>query len=182
MSKINIVNIIASTRIEGSIDIETLSQKLSNATYEPEMFPGLIYRRIKPKSTIIMFLSGKISSHGAKSEDEAKQAIVTTIEEIEDIGCIIGSTKIGDINIENVVGSGDLGYELELEYIVSHLHYAMYEPDQFPGLIYRPFNDSVVCLMFSSGKVVIVGGKSENQIKKVFQDTENVLKNIVQGR
>ena len=178
MGRITIVNVVASTRIGGSIDIEALSLKLSNVKYQPKIFPGLIYRKSKPQVTIIMFYNGKISCVGAKSEVEAEQAIQSTLKHIEHIGCTIGSTRTEDIKIENVVGSGAFGYELDLELIKSHLNNAIYEPEQFPGLIYRPFNDSTVCLIFSSGKVVIVGGKSENQIRKTFQSTEDTIKNI----
>lgn len=172
MGEITIVNIIASTRVEGSIDIETLALKMSGVQYEPEIFSGLIYRKTKPKITIIMFYSGKISSHGAKSEDEAKEAILTTLKEIDDIGCIIGRARMEDIEIVNVVGTGSLGYTPDIEYIHNHLCNVIYEPERFPGLLYRPYADSVVCLIFSSGKVVVVGAKSESQIAKAFQDTK----------
>lgn len=173
--KIKIVNVIASTRIKGSIDIEALVYNLPNTQYEPETFSGLIYRKAKPKITIIMFFSGKISSHGAKSENEARQAIIRVLREIEDLNCIIGSNEMEEIKIENVVGVGDVDRTLDLKSSYLHIPNAKYKPDQFPGLMYRPFNDSVVCLIFSSGKIVIVGGKSGKQVINAFQDIIGLL-------
>ena len=82
------------------------------------------------------------------------------------------------LRIVNVVGSGYIGQTLDLEYLVNHLPHNIYEPEQFPGLMYRPFNDQVVCLIFSTGKIVIVGAKSESQILKTFQYTEDILQSL----
>ena len=82
-----------------------------------------------------------------------------------------------EINIENVVGTGDIGYDVDLESVMNYLPNAIYEPDQFPGITYRPFRSNLVCLIFSTGKVVIAGGKSEKEIKKAFQNTNKFLEN-----
>jgi transcription initiation factor TFIID TATA-box-binding protein len=173
-----IVNVIASTKILGDIDVELLSVILKNNQYEPGIFPGLVYR--KEKYTIIMFSSGKISSHGTKSESEAKKAIDDTLKEIKKIGGIIGDDKYDKINIENIVGSGELSVKLNLESLIKKLPFVIYEPEQFPGLIYRPTNNSIVCLIFNSGKVVIVGTKSKKKLEQVYFDLDNKLKDDVE--
>lgn len=178
MSDIKIVNVVASTRIEGKIDVEVMTGLLSGVEYEPEIFSGLIYRKRNPKVTLIMFSNGKISSMGSKSEYMAKKAIITTIGELDDMDFIIGSTKMEAINIENVVGVGDFGYDVDLELILYYLSNATYEPEQFPGIIYRPY-DSLVYLIFSSGKVVLVGGKTEKQVINAFHDIEKLIKNYL---
>jgi transcription initiation factor TFIID TATA-box-binding protein len=175
--KLTIVNIIASTRIKGEIDIEPLSQELPHAQYNPEIFSGLIYRKVG-QPTVIMFASGKVSSHGAKSEREAKQVIARVVREIADRGRIIGSTELEPIGIENVAGSGDLEQEIDLGSLAKRLSSAKYEPQTFPGLIYRPYGNSVVCLIFTTGKVAIVGAKSEHQIIKTFQDVSRIASSI----
>ena len=80
--EVRIVNVVASTRVQGELDIEKLAFMLKHANYEPELFPGLVYRRQKPKATLIMFASGKITSVGARSEMQAKKTIEVTVEEI----------------------------------------------------------------------------------------------------
>jgi transcription initiation factor TFIID TATA-box-binding protein len=175
---LRIVNIIASTRVRGSIDIEKLSQEMPNVQYNPELFPGLVYR-VKQRPTIIMFASGKISSHGAKSEKEAKEAIVNTLKQIEELHCIIGSSKMENIRIENVVGLADLGYEIDLEKVAQNLRSAIYEPEQFPGLLYKPSHNSLSCTIFSTGKMMIVGGKSESQIKRTFEQTASLIQRLL---
>jgi transcription initiation factor TFIID TATA-box-binding protein len=177
---LDIVNIIASAKIKGSIDIELLFQKLLHADYNPEMFPGLIYRRQNRKPTMIMFASGKISSHGSKTEKEAKEAIVETLKEIEGLGCIDGSPIIKWIRIENVVGNANLLRKIDLEKIYELLQSSIYEPGQFPGIIFKPLNNSVTCLIFSSGKMVIVGGKSEDQVDEAFQLMKKVISEMIQ--
>ena len=178
LGDLKIVNVVASTRIEGKIDVEVMTGLLSGVKYEPEIFSGLIYRKRNPKVTLVMFSNGKISSMGSKSEYMAKKAIITTIRELDDMDLIIGSTKMDEINIENVVGVGEVGYDVDLELIVYYLSNAIYEPEQFPSIIYRPY-DSIVCLLFASGKVVLAGGKSEKQVIKAFHDIEKLIKNYL---
>ena len=105
----------------------------------------------------------------------AKEVIKITLKEMADLGYIIGSTDMEEIKIVNVVGTSDMGHDVDLERITNYLSNTIYEPDQFPGLIYRPFNSSLVCLVFSSGKLSMVGGKSEKEIKKVFRSIQKSL-------
>lgn len=165
---------MASSRIEGKIDVEAMTDLLSGVEYEPEIFSGLIYRIKNPKVTLIMFSSGKITSVGSKSEYMAKKAIINTIKELDEMDLIIGSKEMDEITIENVVGTGEFGFGIDLELVSYYLFDAIYEPEQFPGIIYRPY-ESVVCLLFSSGKVVLVGGKSEKQVIKAFHDVEKLI-------
>mgnify|MGYP003977040429 CR=1 FL=1 len=158
-------NVIASTKIGGKFDLEYLSEILNNAQYEPEQFPGLVYRK---EYTIIMFYSGKISSHGTSNLVSAVLAIEETILEIEKAHGIIGSSEYSVPTIENIVATGDLFHKVDL-IEKSQERNVMYEPDQFPGLMARPFDDSIVCLIFSTGKFNIVGAKNVDQINKAYE-------------
>jgi len=171
---VKIVNVIASTKTNMEIDIEELSQKLMNAEYNPEMFSGLIYRRDN-KPTIIMFATGKLSSHGARSETAAKRAIIEVLSEIKNIGGLNKTAHLENINIVNVVGTVFIGYRIDIEELSKNLPNTIYDPEQFPGLIYRPSNDSVVCMIFSTGKIVIVGCNSEVQIRQTYQQFQKTL-------
>ena len=173
-----IVNIIASARINGSIDIERLHLELQNTSYEPEMFPGLVYRRTN-KPTIIMFASGKISSHGSRTLAIALSSIKEVLKDIEEMNCVYGNATIEWIRIENIVAKVNLLLEIDLEKLNYTLSSSMYDPKQFPGLTYKPLKNSVTCLVFSNGKMVIVGAKSEEQIDEAYKIMKNIIVELV---
>jgi transcription initiation factor TFIID TATA-box-binding protein len=149
--------VIVSSRLSSHIDVEKISTTLPHSEYEPEVFPGLIYRRENPKATVVMFSSGKITAIGARSVREGKQAIIATVKELGLAGCL------ATITTENVVASADLGLEMDLERFAADAHsfgQVVYEPQQFPGLILR--NKSMAFLLFASGKINCAGFKSES--------------------
>ena len=133
------------------------------AKYEPEKFPGLVYRLRKPRTATLLFRSGKMVCTGAKSEASARTAIRRVVDELRANGIVIvGKPKV---RIENIVASGDLGGIMSLEGVASRLTKTMYEPEMFPGLIYRMDEPRVVMLIFASGKLVIAGAKKEAEVR-----------------
>jgi transcription initiation factor TFIID TATA-box-binding protein len=178
---LEIVNIIATARIKGKINVEKIHALLTGSEYNPEIFCGLILKKNSDKPTRILFASGKISSHGAKSEKLALDAIEVTLKEITKMGAVSGISEFEWMRIENVVGCANLNKFMDLEELYSALPSGLYEPEQFPGLIYKPFKDSITCLVFASGKMVIAGGKSENQIKQAFDFMQKKLKETNYG-
>lgn len=78
-----------------------------------------------------------------------------------------------EIEIQNIASSADLRHELNLNAIAIGLGlgHTEYEPEQFPGLVYRLDDPSVVGLLFGSGKLVITG-------EKRIEDAEQALKVI----
>jgi transcription initiation factor TFIID TATA-box-binding protein len=175
INNLTIVNVVASTFVKSTIDIEKLAMIPKQVNYEPEVFPGLIYRRQNPKATVIMFASGKITSVGTKSENHARKAIRTTVEEIKKLGGLMGSCKLNPINIENVVGTLDLRLSIDLDELALILPNALYETEQFPGLIYRPSSSNEVVLVFASGKLVATGAKSEIRVKQLLKEVYETI-------
>jgi len=173
-----IVNVIASTKLYGSIDVEKINYIIKNTEYNPEIFPGLILRRLKPKSTLILFSSGKITSVGSDSENKAINSIKITIQEINKIKCIIGNNRFDSINIENVVAVYDLKKELNLKVIRENLQNVLLEPTKFPALLYRPKKGSEVILIFSSGKLVLTGANSEVNATELLKNTIKIINNL----
>ena len=171
-----VVNIIATAKIKGTIDVLTLVDKTSTAEYNPEIFSGLVIRN-KPEPTIIVFETGRVSSHGSKNEKDAKQAILRAIDLIKEKGCLVGSKELEWLRIENVVAVGSLKacQRIDLERLYSTLRSSIYEPEQFPGLIHRPLGNNVTCLIFSSAKIVTVGGKSERQVQDAFEKMTAII-------
>jgi len=79
-----IQNMVASANLHGSIDLETAADILENVMYEPEQFPGLIYRMAVPKTVLLLFASGKLVCTGAKSEEMVYESIVKIHGVLED--------------------------------------------------------------------------------------------------
>lgn len=172
MVDVEIVNVVASTTVGERLDLEAISGVLKRVEYNPETFSGLVYRRRRPKATLIMFSTGKIVSVGTNSEKKAKAAIKATIREMKMKIC-------SPIRIENVVAVANFGKEIDLESFAKSAYphgNVMYEPDQFPGLIYRPKN--VVILIFHSGKVTVTGAKREKEAKEAVSILFNLLEKL----
>jgi transcription initiation factor TFIID TATA-box-binding protein len=156
---INIENVVASTGIGQELDLQSVAMDLEGADYDPEQFPGLVYRTEEPKSAALIFRSGKIVCTGAKSTDAVHESLHIVFGELRDLDIPIADEP--DITVQNIVTSADLGENLNLNAIAIALglENIEYEPEQFPGLVYRLEEPDVVALLFGSGKLVITGGK-----------------------
>ncbi len=169
MSEVKIENVVASTSLDQKFDLGLITVALDDVEYEPEQFPGLVYHLDKPKAAALIFGSGKIVCTGAKSIDEARIAIEKIVDKIKDAG--IDITKKPEVVVQNVVATANLHAELNLDAIAIGLDNTEYEPEQFPGLVYRMKVPKVVLLLFGSGKIVCTGAKS-------VEDAENAAKNV----
>nr|WP_157198818.1 TATA-box-binding protein [Methanocaldococcus infernus] len=176
MCEIKIVNVVVSTKIADSIDLEEVALVLENAEYEPEQFPGLVCRLNDPKVALLMFRSGKVNCTGAKSKEEAERAIKKIIKELKDAGFDVNENP--EIKVQNMVATADLGFEPDLNEIAIYVDETEYEPEQFPGLVYRLNDPKVVVLIFGSGKVVITGLKSEEDAKKALEKIKETIREI----
>ncbi len=169
MPKIKIENVVASTSLGEELDLQAIALALDGAEYEPEQFPGLIYRLKEPKTATLLFRSGKVVCTGAKSLEEVKLAISKVSKQIGKAGIII---KIEPkIEVQNIVASSDLGQEINLNAIAISLglEKVEYEPEQFPGLVYRLDVPKVVVLLFGSGKLVCTGARKPSDVGDVVQ-------------
>lgn len=172
--KIRIENVVASVTVNQRIDLDKVARSLLNVEYDPEQFPGLVYRLKKPKTATLIFNSGKMVCTGAKSEAEASRAVHRIIEHLREASIQITGEPI--ITVQNIVASASLGAELNLELAAYSLENVMYEPEQFPGLIYRMKDPKVVILLFGSGKLVCTGAKKEED---VYRAVNNVMKTLM---
>jgi len=165
---IQIENVVASSDIGQELDLETLANDLVASDYNPDNFPGLVYRMQEPKAAALIFRSGKIVCTGANSIENVTTALQQVFDELRDLG--IQVTDSPEIEVQNIVSSADLGHTLNLNAIAIGLglENIEYEPEQFPGLVYRLDEPSVVALLFGSGKLVITGGKQ-------LEDAEQAL-------
>jgi len=173
--KINIVNVVVSTKIGDDIDLEHVADVLDNAEYEPEQFPGLVCRLNDPRVALLIFRSGKLNCTGAKSKEEAEIAIKKVIKQLKEAGFDIEEDP--EIKVQNMVATAELGTEPNLDRI-STLEGTEYEPEQFPGLVYRMEDPKVVVLIFGSGKIVITGLKREEDAYRALENVLNMLKEL----
>lgn len=159
---IKVVNIVVSTSLEQDIPLEKMAATLPNTEYNPEQFPGLVFRIKEPKATALIFSSGKVVLTGARSLDKVELAIKKIIKSLEKINVKV--TIKPKIKIQNVVASGSVGMDLNLNTLAMKLKNTEYEPEQFPGLVYKLIDAKATFLLFSNGKVVCTGTKSEAEV------------------
>lgn len=175
--KIKIENVVASTDIKKLISLDKLLNVLESSEYEPEQFPGLVYRLDEPRVATLIFRSGKIICVGARSTKAAKIALKKTVKNIKKIGIRYNVENLR-VKIENIVVAVDLGRELNLDQLAFQLENSEYEPEQFPGLVYRIHDPKVAFLLFSSGRVVCAGAKSMAAVKRAVKKLEATLKQL----
>ncbi len=171
-----IENVVASITINQNIDLDVISANVPGVEYNPEQFPGLIYRLSKPRTATLIFSSGKMVCTGAKSEKEVHTAIKKILKNLKERNIVILGEP--EIQIQNIVASANLNAEVNLEKAAYLLENVMYEPEQFPGLIYRMSEPKVVLLIFSSGKMVCTGAKHEDEVKTAVEKVYERLKEL----
>jgi transcription initiation factor TFIID TATA-box-binding protein len=170
---IRIQNIVASAALDQRISLKTIVERFPHAEYSPRVFPGLVFRLKKPKTATLIFETGKMVCTGAKSEKEAIKAVNKVTRELKSHGIAIANKPA--IKIQNIVASAELNGEIDLENVVYKLKRVMYEPEQFPGAVYRMEEPKVVFLIFSAGKLVCVGAKREQDVYEAVDKLQSVL-------
>ena len=171
---IRIENVVASATLNQRVDLNAVVKGYPGVEYRPEQFPGLVFRLKRPKTATLIFNSGKMVCTGAKSEKESRRAVKRVVKELKGSGIIIIGKP--ELKIQNIVASANLGGLIDLEKAAYILGKTMYEPEQFPGLIYRMAVPKVVILLFASGKLVCTGAKKEQYVyeavTKLHQELE----------
>jgi len=172
-SSVNIENVVASATLNQRVDLNAVVKGYPGVEYRPEQFPGLVFRLKRPKTATLIFNSGKMVCTGAKSEKEARRAVRKVIKELKKSGIIIIGKP--ELKIQNIVASATLGGNIDLERATYELGRTMYEPEQFPGLIYRMDEPKVVILLFASGKLVCTGAKREDDVFEAVEKLHKIL-------
>lgn len=163
--KYEIQNIVLSVTYEDTeFDLESLSSMLEGARYDPEVFPGIAYKSVDPTASFLIFASGKMNCVGAKNMEGAREAIEKLTQKLKDSKVDINSDP--EVKVQNMVASFDFGRQFDLEKIARAFRNTEYEPEVFPGLVFRLEEPKVVVLLFVSGKGVCAGAKSEEDIEE----------------
>ena len=169
MGRMNIENVVASTSLGQELDLNAIEDALDGAEYNPQQFPGLVYRLKEPKTATLLFRSGKVVCTGAKSLDDVKVAIGKVKEDLKKAKIEIQIDP--KIEVQNIVASSDLEQEINLNTvaITLGLEKVEYEPEQFPGLVYRLDEPKVVVLLFGSGTMVCTGAKVPEDVVRAVE-------------
>ena len=164
---------MASASLNQRLDLNAIVKGYPGVEYRPEQFPGLVFRLKRPKTATLIFNSGKMVCTGAKSEKESKRAVMKVVRELKKSGIIIVGKP--ELKIQNIVASANLAGLIDLERSAYSLGRTMYEPEQFPGLIYRMDVPKVVILLFASGKLVCTGAKHEEDVYEAVTKLHETL-------
>jgi len=162
MPTVEIENVVASVSYDHMLDLEVIAKMLPSSRYNPQHFPGLVYHSKKPKASMLIFSSGKVVCSGMTSERQVRRAAGKITYELKSSGIVIVNEP--DVRIQNMVASLDLGGKVDLETTAYRLEKTFYDPDQFPGLVYRMENPKITFVIFSSGKAICTGARRKADI------------------
>jgi len=175
-SSLKIQNIVATTSLGKDVPLVKLAKAVPNTEYNPEQFPGLVLRVKEPKSAVLVFSSGNLVCTGTKSIAQVKQVIESVIKTVKKIN--INVTDKPKITVQNIVASGTIDIPLNLNFLSLELENTEYEPEQFPGLVYKLVDPTATFLLFSNGKLVCTGTKNNQQLN---DSMDQLIKRITEA-
>jgi len=179
-----IQNIVATTSLEKPVPLTKLARTQPNTEYNPETFPGLVLRVKEPKSAVLVFSSGNLVCTGTKSLAQVRKVIDEVIKQLKKVS--VNVTIRPKITVQNIVASGTINLKLNLIYLALEMENTEYEPEQFPGLVYKLEESNATFLLFSNGKLVCTGTKNKQQLDdsmvQLLKNVKKVLKNYKKSK
>jgi transcription initiation factor TFIID TATA-box-binding protein len=177
---IEVQNIVVFVDLETHLDLERLLFEIPDSEYNPDRFPALIVKYKEPKVSFLIFRNGKINCTGANHMTRVREGVMKLVNELRSLG--VGIEKDPVITVTNLVSTVDLGLELNLDEIALNVENVEYEPEQFPGLVYRPHdwphdsNPSI--LVFRTGKLVVAGVREASQARRLVEELVESLTDV----
>ena len=173
----SIVNVVGGGTLRRELDLLQVYRDLphDDIEYDPESFAAVVIRYDSPKATIMLYSSGNYSLAGAQAIEQAREANTRFISEIEQL--LNENLKDWYFEIRYLVGTADFDIQLDLNRasILLGIEQTEYEPEQFPGLFYRPLDQTWFCILFTSGKAVFSGVKSEDELEQAYDIVKKEL-------
>ena len=177
-SNLKVQNIVATASLGKPVSLTKLARMHpGNTEYNPEQFPGLVLRVKKPKSAVLVFSSGNLVCTGTKSVRQVREVIEQVIKQLAKIGVRI--TDKPKITVQNIVASGSIEVDLNLNLLALELENTEYEPEQFQGLVYKLDNPTTTFLLFSNGKLVCTGTKNRKQLEEAMRQLNKNIKAVL---
>ena len=175
-TSLKIQNIVATTSLGKEVALTKLAKTVQNTEYNPEQFPGLVLRIKQPKSAVLVFSSGNLVCTGTKSIAQVKEVIEQVIKVLKKINVKV--TEKPKITVQNIVASGSINMPLNLNFLALELENTEYEPEQFPGLVYKLAEPNATFLLFSNGKLVCTGTKNNQQLEDSMEQLIKTIKEV----
>ncbi|MFH1402703.1 MAG: TATA-box-binding protein [Candidatus Altiarchaeota archaeon] len=169
----NVENIVSAITLGTDIDLRKFVDKVSGVEYNPENFPGVVFRIRNPKIAMLIFSSGKVICTGARSQTDIDAAIIQLKDKLKEGGVRISQEPL--VEIQNIVASSSIDVKVNLDKLAIECWNTEYEPEQFPGLVYRLDEPKTVMLIFRSGRMIITGAKNLKDIKKAAEKTRDIV-------
>jgi len=171
--KAKVENIVSSITLDRHIDLEKFASSVTGIE-NPSRFPGVIFRVREPKLAMLIFRTGKVICSGARSKKDIDAAVEKLIAKFKEGKIKIKSKPI--VEIQNIVASASLGFQVNLDTLATECWNTEYEPEQFPGLVFRLDEPKTVMLIFRSGKIIITGAKTPGDANKSAEKTREMIK------
>ncbi|MBS3100168.1 TATA-box-binding protein [Candidatus Pacearchaeota archaeon] len=179
-ANLSVQNIVATASLGKPVQLTRLARVQSNTEYNPEQFPGLVLRIKKPKSAVLVFSSGNLVCTGTKSIAQVREVINQVIKQLRKINVKV--TDKPKITVQNIVASGSIDLKLNLNFLALALENTEYEPEQFPGLVYKLIEPNATFLLFSNGKLVCTGTKNKAQLDESMVILNKNIKAATEGK
>jgi transcription initiation factor TFIID TATA-box-binding protein len=173
--KVKVENIVSSITLGINIDLEKLTKTVSGID-NPKRFPGVIYRLTDPKLSMLIFRTGKVICSGARSKADIERAVEQLLAKLKEGKITVKDKPI--VQIQNIVASASLNFRVNLDQLAMDCEDTEYEPEQFPGLIFRLAEPKTVMLIFKSGKMIVTGAKTVQQANAAAKKTREMLQEI----
>ena len=169
-----IVNVVSTSRLGTSVDLKKLALRHAFFEFNPLTFAAATLRLSYPRTTCLLFASGNMVITGAANTFESRLAARTYCHVLQKCGLRVMFKEFG---IQNIVACAYVGFVIKLQDIADAFSpYCSYDPDLFPGLVFRSIKPKLVFLIFRSGKIVITGAKKTEEIAITFH---SLFKNII---
>jgi transcription initiation factor TFIID TATA-box-binding protein len=169
-------NIVGLVKIADELDLKKLYIELENTSYEPEQFSGLIYRTENPDGTVTLFTSGKLLCTGTSNTKILKKIISNLVNKLKFLDIPVYDNY--KVQIKNMVFTKNLKRTINLAKVALSfgLENVNYEPEDFPGLIYKTTEPKATFLLFESGKIICTGAESNTDAELAYEKLERKLK------
>lgn len=149
------------------LDLKVICARAKYLEFNPHKFAAATIRLKYPRTTALLFGSGNIVCTGAKCEKDSRYACRQTVNILQRTGLKVG---FKNFKIQNIVGSVALPHPIDLIQLQKDYGpYCSYEAELFPGAVFRLRKPRIVFLLFRSGRLVVTGGRSEQQIHKYWE-------------
>lgn len=173
-NSIKVQNCVSTVHLGCDLKLLDIYCRTRFSEYNPARFHGVVMKIIDPRATALVFRSGKVLCTGLRNEHDSYIAARKFARIIQKLGY---PAKFLDFKIQNFIATADLRFPIRLEALQqAHGQFASYEPELFPGLVYRMVRPRVVLLIFVNGKIVFTGGKTRAEIHEALEIIYPILR------